>query len=74
MKFSLPVDRHVSSYLPTKDFVQFRMSCVFCTKKLVVASETWWIKKSEKIAWIVVAMVYEIDAPRFRQIVEIVNW
>lgn len=27
MKFSLAVDRGVSSYLPTKDFVQFRMSC-----------------------------------------------
>jgi len=27
MKFSLPVDRHVSSYLSTQDFVQFRKSC-----------------------------------------------
>lgn len=27
MKFTLPVDRHVSSYLPIQDFVQFRKSC-----------------------------------------------
>ena len=40
MKFSLPVDRHVSSYLSIQDFVQFRKSC----RVLYCDEEAWTLR------------------------------
>ena len=44
MKFTLPVDRHVSSYLTAVDFVQFRMSC-----RVLYRDEEAWSLRAQKL-------------------------